>query len=54
MLCLELSGPGIRAVGWDLVAGSYFEVEVQVVRQKVGVGCGHRGLHQPSRMPAVA
>ena len=53
MLCLELSSPGIRAGALDHVAGSCFEVEVQVVRQIVGVACGHRGPHRLSGMLTV-
>ena len=53
MLCLELSSPGIRAGGLDHVAGSCFEVEVQVVRQKVGVAGGHHGLRRPLGVLAV-
>ena len=53
MLWLGLSSPGIRVGALDHVAGSCFEVEVQVVRQKVGVACGHHGPHRPLEMLAV-
>ena len=53
MLFLELSSPGIRATGLDSVAGSRFEVEVQVARQKVGVACEHREPHRPIGILAV-
>ena len=53
MLCLGLSSPGIRVGALDHVAGSCFEVEVQVVRQKVGVASGYRGPQRPLEMLAV-
>ena len=53
MLCLELSTSSIRATGLDHVAGSCFEVEIQVVRQRAGVACGHRGPHKPLGTRAV-
>lgn len=53
MLCLELSNPGIRVAGLDHVAGSHVEVEVQVVRQKVGVAYECCGPHQPLETLAV-